>query len=146
MRVRGFAIETCRAATLLLCLLSVPSLGFGEVTKVNVAGRVTVANGQAFGKTGPYEKLTGTIEFAVDPKERTTLGLPDIDRALPGPDKPRSFHVRPDGAEAGRSSQRQWRPAVRGGEPGQTFFSSTSSTAPPRRGTRPHRRSLATAI
>jgi hypothetical protein len=87
MRVRGFAIETCRAATLLLCLLSVPSLGFGEVTKVNVAGRVTVANGQAFGKTGPYEKLTGTIEFAVDPKETHNARITDIDRALPGPDK-----------------------------------------------------------
>ena len=87
MRVRGFATETCRAATLLLCLLSVPSLGFGEVTKVNVAGRVTVANGQAFGKTGPYEKLTGTIEFAVDPKETHNARITDIERALPGPDR-----------------------------------------------------------
>jgi hypothetical protein len=37
-----------------------------EVTRVNVASRVIVANGQAFGHTGPYEKLTGTNEFVVE--------------------------------------------------------------------------------
>jgi len=56
----------------MLGLLVVPTVVRGEVTKVNITNRVTVANGQAFGKTGPYEKLTGTIEFAVDPKSHTT--------------------------------------------------------------------------
>jgi len=48
---------------------------------------VTVANGQAFGKTGPYEKLTGTIDFAVDPKEPHNARITDIDRATPAADK-----------------------------------------------------------
>ena len=40
-----------------------------EVTKVTIASRAPVAGGQAFGSTGPYEKLTGTIEFALDPAD-----------------------------------------------------------------------------
>ena len=41
-----------------------------EVTKVTIADRTVVAGGQAFGQVGPYEKLTGTIEFALDPADR----------------------------------------------------------------------------
>ena len=67
--------------------MAVPTFGFAEVTKVNVTSRVTVANGQAFGNTGPYEKLTGTIEFAVDPKEPHNARITDIDRATPAADK-----------------------------------------------------------
>ena len=74
-------------ALLMLGLLVVPTVVRGEVTKVNITNRVTVANGQAFGKTGPYEKLTGTIEFAVDPKEPHNARITDIDRAMPATDK-----------------------------------------------------------
>src|SRR4030095_16172876 len=79
MNTRTFAV--------LFGVLLVPTLVFAEVTKVNVASRVTVANGQAFGKTGPYEKLTGTIEFAVAPKEPHNARITDIDRATPGADR-----------------------------------------------------------
>jgi len=68
-------------------MVAVPTFTFAEVTKVNVTSRVTVANGQAFGKTGPYEKLTGTIDFAVDPKEPHNARITDIDRATPAADK-----------------------------------------------------------
>jgi alpha/beta hydrolase family protein len=68
-------------------MVAVPTFTFSEVTKVNVTSRVTVANGQAFGKTGPYEKLTGTIDFAVDPKEPHNARITDIDRATPAADK-----------------------------------------------------------
>ncbi len=76
-----------RTLAMLFGLLLVPTLVFAEVTKVNVVSRVTVANGQAFGNTGPYEKLTGTIEFAVDPKEPHNARITDIDRATPGQDR-----------------------------------------------------------
>jgi len=52
-----------------LCLAFCPSLASAEVVKVTVANRVTVANGQAFGTIGPYERITGSIEFALDPKD-----------------------------------------------------------------------------
>ena len=76
-----------RAVTTLFCVLAVPAFAFAEVTTVKVTSRVTVASGQAFGKTGPYEKLTGTIEFAVDPKEPHNARITDIDRATPAADK-----------------------------------------------------------
>jgi len=76
-----------RTVAVLLGLFLVPTLARGEVTKVNITNRVTVASGQAFGKTGPYEKLTGTIDFAVDPKEPHNARITDIDRATPGSDR-----------------------------------------------------------
>ena len=76
-----------KTLALFLALMGIPTFVLGEVTKVNVASRASVANGQAFGKTGPYEKLTGTIEFAVDPREPHNARITDIDRAMPGADK-----------------------------------------------------------
>ena len=76
-----------RTFAALIGVLLLPTLVFAEVTKVNVVSRVTVANGQAFGNTGPYERLTGTIEFAVDPKEPHNARIADIDRAKPGQDQ-----------------------------------------------------------
>ena len=73
MRVKMFAA--------VLVLVLVPALAFAEVTKVTIANRVTVAGGQAFGTTGPYEKLTGTIEFALDPKEPHNARITDLGRA-----------------------------------------------------------------
>jgi hypothetical protein len=70
----------------LVALLLTPSLAFAEVAKVTVANRVALANGQAFGSTGPYEKLTGTIEFAVDPKEAHNKRIADIGLAKPAAD------------------------------------------------------------
>ena len=76
-----------KTLALFLALMGIPTFVLGEVTKVNVASRASVANGQAFGKTGPYEKLTGTIEFAVDPREPHNARITDIARAMPGADK-----------------------------------------------------------
>ncbi len=38
-----------------------------EVLRATVASRVTVAGGHRFGAAGAYEKLAGTLEFAIDP-------------------------------------------------------------------------------
>src|SRR5882762_318191 len=64
-----------------LVLVLASSLASAEVARVTVANRATVANGQAFGATGPYEKLTGTIEFALDPKDPHNARITDLDRA-----------------------------------------------------------------
>jgi len=69
-----------------VCFLVGPSIAMAEVSKVNIASRATVAGGQAFGATGPYEKLTGTIEFALDPKEPHNQRVADLDRARPAAD------------------------------------------------------------
>jgi hypothetical protein len=66
-------------------------LGFGgptfaEVTKVTITARTPVADGRAFGTTGPYEKLVGTIEFALDPAERHNTAIADLAHAARGAD------------------------------------------------------------
>jgi hypothetical protein len=69
-----------------LFAFAVPGSGFAEVTKVTIAARTPVADGQAFGTTGPYEKLTGTIEFALDPADRHNTAIADLAHAPRGTD------------------------------------------------------------
>ncbi|HVG70456.1 MAG TPA: hypothetical protein VM819_06075, partial [Vicinamibacterales bacterium] len=64
----------------------VPASAFAEVTKVTIAARTPVLDGQAFGNTGPYEKLVGTIEFALDPSDRHNKAIVDLEHAAQGPD------------------------------------------------------------
>jgi hypothetical protein len=67
--------------TIVSCALAAPTNVRAEVTKVTIANRTVVADGQGFGQVGPYEKLTGTIEFAVDPTDRHNTPIADLDRA-----------------------------------------------------------------
>ncbi|MET0167205.1 MAG: alpha/beta hydrolase domain-containing protein, partial [Vicinamibacterales bacterium] len=64
-----------------LCILLCSAPVFAEVTGVTIASRSAVANGQPFGATGSYEKLTGTIEFALDPRNPQNTRVVDLDRA-----------------------------------------------------------------
>jgi alpha/beta hydrolase family protein len=70
-----------KTVAFVLGVLFGPALAFGEVANVTIVNRVTVADGQTFGATGSYEKLTGTIEFALDPKEPHNVRVTDLDRA-----------------------------------------------------------------
>ena len=54
---------------------------FAEVTGVTIASRTVVANGQPFGAVGSYEKLIGTIAFAIDPADARNARVVDLDRA-----------------------------------------------------------------
>src|SRR5262245_56726724 len=66
--------------------LLVPIAASAEVSKVTITSRTPVADGQAFGTTGTYEKLIGTIEFTLDPKDRHTTRIADIEKAPRGAD------------------------------------------------------------
>ena len=70
-----------KAVAAALCILWCSAPVFAEVTRVTIASRSAVANGQPFGATGPYEKLTGTIEFALDPRNPQNTRIVDLDRA-----------------------------------------------------------------
>ena len=59
---------------------------FADVTKVTITARTPVADGQSFGNTGPYEKLVGTIEFALDPSDKHNKAVVDLEHAAKGPD------------------------------------------------------------
>ncbi len=69
-----------------LCLLVHPLSTSAEVTRVTVTSRTTVAGGQSFGVTGPYERLVGRIEFALDPDDPHNAGIVDLNHAQRDPD------------------------------------------------------------
>jgi hypothetical protein len=73
------SLKRCVLVMLAFVLLSRGA--YGEVTRVTIANRTTVAEGQAFGQVGPYEKLTGTIEFAIDPKDKHNQRIVDLEHA-----------------------------------------------------------------
>ncbi len=70
----------------LLPLLMSPVSGFGEVTAVTVRSRAVVAGGQSFGSVGPYEKLVGRVEFALDPADPHNAPIVDLQHAPQGAD------------------------------------------------------------
>jgi len=75
-----------RVQLLVLCVLINASSISAEVTRVIIASQTTVAGGQSFGATGPYEKLVGTIEFALDPSNSHNARIVDLKQAQRGDD------------------------------------------------------------
>ena len=67
------------AACLLALLWIAPA--FSRVVRIEVDSRETVLNGRSFGLAGPYEKISGKVYFAVDPKNSANRIITDIDLA-----------------------------------------------------------------
>src|SRR5262245_11115520 len=65
--------------TLALILLAAPV--HAEVVRIEVTSRTDVLAGKAFSSVGPYEKLTGKIHFAIDPRNSVNQIIADIDKA-----------------------------------------------------------------
>jgi len=57
-----------------------------EVVGIDVSRREPVADGRAWGLAGPYEKLAGSVRFAVDPANPANRAIVDLDRAPRGAD------------------------------------------------------------
>ena len=53
----------------------------GSVTRLQVDRREVVLNGQPFGAAGPYEKLSGKVDFALDPALPQNRGIVDLNLA-----------------------------------------------------------------
>jgi len=68
----------------LVLLGSVAVPAAAEVVGLDVARREPVAGGTAWGLAGPYEKLVGTVRFAVDPENPANARIVDLDRAPRG--------------------------------------------------------------
>ena len=66
-------------ATFVLALL--PGAARAEVTRVEITSREDVLGGRAFGTVGAYEKLRGTVYFAVDPNNERNQIIADLDLA-----------------------------------------------------------------
>jgi hypothetical protein len=76
--MRSVASAISRAVVLSV-LLVVPAAA--EVVRIDVKSRADIAGGQTYGTVGPYEKLAGTIFFAVDPTLPANKIVADIDKA-----------------------------------------------------------------
>src|SRR5947209_1207374 len=72
-------LATLARATVFLLFVAVPLSA--EVVRIDVRARADVANGQAFGPAGPYEKLSGQIFFAVDPALVANRIVTDLSKA-----------------------------------------------------------------
>jgi hypothetical protein len=77
-------VNLIRTVVLSLCVVvAVPA--FAEVTRVDIQHRTDALGGRAFGDAGPYEILTGTIHFAVDPANEHNRVIVDVDKAPRNP-------------------------------------------------------------
>jgi hypothetical protein len=74
-------MRALRVIAVVAFIMSSPSLALAEVVSVSISSRSPVADGQVFGSSGAYEKLTGTIEFALDPHDAHNATIVDLDRA-----------------------------------------------------------------
>jgi hypothetical protein len=60
-------------------ILAAPA--YADVVRIDVKSRADVLAGKAFGAAGPYEKLSGRIYFAVDPRNAVNQIIADINKA-----------------------------------------------------------------
>src|SRR5438034_3391154 len=65
----------------LILMLLVAAPLRAEVVRVEVNSRADVLAGKSFGTAGPYERLSGKIYFAVDPRNSANQIVTDIDKA-----------------------------------------------------------------
>ena len=70
-----------RRALAACLLLLAPVVAQARVVRVDVERRTTLAGGAPFGAAGVYERITGRIHFAFDPRNPANRRMVDLDRA-----------------------------------------------------------------
>ena len=72
-----------RAVSLTLTAVAVLTVAAAraEVTGIDIASRTDVLAGKTFGAAGPYEKIVGTVHFALDPAHPGNQAIVDLDKA-----------------------------------------------------------------
>jgi len=70
----------------LVGLFGIPSPGAAEVTRIEIHGRESFAGGYAFGNTGAYERIHGSLFIAVDPQLPENERITDLKLAPRDPD------------------------------------------------------------
>ena len=78
-RALPFSNVAMRTALATICaLLAVTAVSQARVVDVEVAAREAVLDGRPFGLAGAYERITGTLRFAVDPRNPANAIITDI--------------------------------------------------------------------
>lgn len=62
-------------------LVSFTGILWPAVHRIQILNRAPVEGGMAFGAAGPYERITATVSFTVDPKATANRAIVDLDRA-----------------------------------------------------------------
>ncbi len=75
-----------RSVITVLLSLALASSASAEVVRIEVTSRGPVADGRPYGLAGGFERIAGTIHFAVDPRNPANRVVADIDRAPRNPD------------------------------------------------------------
>jgi len=70
----------------LLILTLIAATAPAEVERIEITSRETFAGGVTFGETGAYEKIRGTLFYAVDPASPANTAIVDLDLAPRGAD------------------------------------------------------------
>jgi hypothetical protein len=70
-----------RLLALTTLALAVAASGSAEVVGVEILSREAFAGGAGFGETGPYEKIRGTLHYAIDPAATANRVVVDLDLA-----------------------------------------------------------------
>ena len=118
-----------------VCCVIWPISASAELTNVRVTSRAEVADGRAFGSTGPYEKLVGRIEFALDPADPHNKSIVDLAYAPRAADGRVHFEsdfyvLRPVDAARGNGVM-LFEISNRGGKGLLTFFNEAPAAADP---------------
>ena len=69
--------STLALIALLFCALDAAA----GVTRLRIERRETILNGRPFGAAGPYEKIVGKVDFALDPARPQNRGIVDLNLA-----------------------------------------------------------------
>jgi len=62
-------------------IMVMPPLVSARVVRIEVDSRELVANGQIFGRSGAYERITGKIYLEVDPDHKANQLIVDLNLA-----------------------------------------------------------------
>jgi hypothetical protein len=67
-----------RRVLIFAAVLALPPVADAGVVRLRIERREIILNGQAFGAAGPYEKLAGKVDFALDPALPQNRGIVDL--------------------------------------------------------------------
>ena len=98
-------------SVLLAILLAAPL--HAEVTRIEVTSRADLLSGKSFAAAGPYEKLSGKIYFAVDPRNSANRMIADIDKTPKNASGKVEFSsdfymIKPKDVKRGNGTRGQW--------------------------------------
>jgi hypothetical protein len=85
--LRHILVPAITARALLAALIALaavtvsPRAARAEVLRLEVTRREPYAGGREFGKSGPYEAVSGIVRYAVDPKAPAQRAIVDLERA-----------------------------------------------------------------